>query len=100
MTEDYQLNADELTKDVPFALRGIAKSFIKWANNLDANHDGKKDIAQLAPLVIAALPLLQRLTANINWNEVKAWIKASKFSKHEAELEAIFKEIQELSKLI
>jgi len=97
---DFQLDANELTKEIPFPLKGMAKKFIDYINNLDANHDGKKDLAQLAPIVISILPLIQRLAANIDWNEVKVFIKASRWSKEEAELETIFKELQAALALI
>jgi hypothetical protein len=71
---DFQLDAKELTKDVPFVLKGLAKSLIDWVNNLDENHDGKKDIAQLAPIIIKALPIIETLLPYIHLPDFIKWI--------------------------
>ncbi len=67
LTDDDHLDAEVLTKDLPWVARGPAKDFIESLNKLDVNKDGKDDVAQLAPLLKRAVPFLAKLVPLVNW---------------------------------
>ena len=74
----FQLDPNELTKDCPALLKGIAKQFVAYVNGLDVNHDGKSDVEEVAPLVIKAMPAIMLILPLIDWNQVIAFLKAEK----------------------
>lgn len=84
----FQLNKDELLKDVPFALKAIAGAIIDAINKLDSNHDGRADICQVAPYVIKALPVINALLPLIDHEKAIKWFVSHDFVKDAAEAEA------------
>lgn len=81
MSEDFKLDKKELLKDCHFALKALLGPAIDYINNLDVNHDGKKDISQLAPYVINALPVISALVSLIDADEFISWVIAHDFVK-------------------
>lgn len=57
----YELDKKDLTKDLPLMLKGIVGGLIDWLNSRDLNHDGKKDVGQLAPFALKAVPILMTI---------------------------------------
>lgn len=49
---------------------GLVGQVVKLINNLDLNKDGHKDIAQIAPLILQALPLLILLNEVVDFEDV------------------------------
>lgn len=94
---DFQLDKKQLTKDLPFLLRGPVGSFIDWANNLDANHDGKKDIAQIAPVVIKVLPLLAAFIPLIDKEKFVQWICKHDWCKDADKVKEIIEKLEPLT---
>lgn len=79
----------EVLDQIPFLFRGPVKQFVDSLNNLDLNHDEKADVAQIAPVVIAILPL-------INWQKLVGWL-VQNFAHDKGEAEKL---ISEASKLV
>ena len=67
LTDDDHLDPEVLTKDLPWVARGPAKDFIESLNRIDLNRDGKDDVAQLAPILKKAVPVMLELFPLINW---------------------------------
>lgn len=65
---EFQL---EVPPGLPFGVGGLVKGFIEYLNNVDINHDGKSDVAQSAPFIIKALPVMIELLKLIKPNELK-----------------------------
>ncbi len=81
---EFQLDKKELLKDVPLVLKGIAGAAIDYINNADTNHDGKSDLAQLAPFVIKALPIIAALAPYLDVDGVVKWFVDHDFVKDKA----------------
>jgi len=70
LDKSNHLDKKALLSRAPLAVKAIAGPAIDWINDLDANHDGKDDIVQMAPKVLAAMPLIEALAPLINWEAV------------------------------
>lgn len=84
----FQLDKEELLRDVPFALKAIAGAVIDAINKLDSNHDGHADICQIAPFVIKALPIINALLPLIDHDKLVKWFVSHDFVKDAAAAEA------------
>jgi hypothetical protein len=93
----YQLDKKELLKDVPLALKMPVGAFVDWANGLDANHDGKADIAQLAPIVIKMLPIGQALLPLIHNDLFIEWFINHDFIKDKVAAKAVIEKLLNLA---
>lgn len=81
MTSDFKLELPkDVEKEIPFLMRGPVKDFLKFLNSRDLNKDGKSDVAQIAPVVIKALPYLTGLASLIDWEAVVQFL-LDKFAK-------------------
>lgn len=65
---------EDVEKQIPFMVRGLVKDAIESLNKIDWNHDNKRDVAQIAPFVIKALPVLIELSKLIDWQKLIAWV--------------------------
>lgn len=96
------LDEKELTKDLPLLLKGPAKSLIQWLNGLDLNHDGKKDLEQIVPILAKLLPVAAALAPLIDKDELVEWVVAHKWitdrDAAKSALAAALKIINELPK--
>lgn len=80
----FQLNKKELLTDVPLMLKAVVGSFIDYVNALDANHDGKADIEEIAPIIIKALPVIQALLPLVDNEAFLQWFISHDFIKDKA----------------
>lgn len=93
----------EVPKDLPFGVGGLVGGFVHYLNDVDTNHDGKSDVAQVAPFVIKALPVLIELYKLVDKDKFKAWflshdfIDEAKAATHIAELAKIADEAGKLA---
>ena len=88
LDKSNHLDKKQLLDGSPLAVKAIGGPAIDWINNLDADHDGKDDIVELAPILIKATPLIQALAPLINWEAVLETI-LTRFVKDRAEAEKI-----------
>lgn len=70
----FQLDKKALTKDLKFPVKGIVEGFIDYINSEDLNHDGKSDVAEIAPYVIKVLPILIELAPLVDGGKFKTWV--------------------------
>lgn len=83
--EDFQLVAKDFhTKNPLFnmAIDGVVKTI----NFFDANHDGKSDLAQMAPIGKKAFPVLMAVLPLVQWDKVWLWVLGN-FVKPESKQE-------------
>lgn len=67
LSDDDHLDADVLTKNLPFLAKGPVKDFIEKLNSVDTNHDGQDDVTQVARLLKKAVPILLAIAPYVNW---------------------------------
>ena len=89
---EFHLDIEGLTKDVPLLLRGKAKEFLKAIDNADLNHNGKRDLAQIARVVFILLPLGEKLNGAFDFNAFADWICAQPFVKDQELVKLAIKE--------
>lgn len=90
---DYKLNSSEMVKDFPLLLKGPAKQAIEAVNKLDMNHDGKSDLAQLAAVGAAIVPILAKLNDAIDFEAAAEILAQTKAVKNKALFAAAVKEL-------
>lgn len=95
---EFQLSRKELNLDAGMLINGLIDKVFDILNNLDLTHDHKSDIAQVAPYVVKALPIITELAPLINPDGVKAWLLShgSEFFKDAAAAEAACEKITQL----
>lgn len=78
-TEEGLLNKEVILNGMPLSLKMALGPAIDWANNLDANKNKKKDLAEWAPFVRAAFPHVAGLFMLIDWDGVFQSLLSSRF---------------------
>jgi hypothetical protein len=71
---DFQLDANELAKKVPFPLQGKFKELVLAINKMDLNHDGKSDLAQAVHLALVLMPLMHKLNQAVDFNAMADYV--------------------------
>lgn len=70
---EFQLDPKDFhTKD--FLVNKAIDSVVGLVNSLDLNKDGKRDIVQLAPILLKCAPSVIGLIEVIDWNKLKCWV--------------------------
>lgn len=67
----------EVLDAIPFMFRGFITDFIDKINRADLNHDQKRDVAQYAPFVIKAIPILLEFLSHVDPGRAKNFIMGS-----------------------
>lgn len=93
----FQLDKKELLEPVPLVAKGIVGGLIDAINKLDVNHDGKADIAQLAPFVIKAVPFIVALAPLVDLDKLTEWFVAHDFIKDKAAAKALFEKLGKIA---
>lgn len=93
----FQLDKKELLKDVPLMLKGIAGQVIDFINSLDANHDGKADLCQIAPIVFKALPLVVAIGPYVHIDKLVDWFVDHDFVQDKEAVRKILSEVLRLA---
>lgn len=81
MSEDFRLDAKAIAKNAPVLLRGEAEKLINKINDLDLNHDGKKDLAQMAKIAFALMPVADKLNDVVDFEKLAAFVAEQPFIK-------------------
>lgn len=81
----FQLDKKELTKGLGFPIKQAVEGFVDFVNGLDANHDGKADLCQIAPYVVQALPILAALAPLVDLDKLVDWFVNHDFIKDKEE---------------
>jgi hypothetical protein len=90
VAEKPVLDPVALTKDLPFAIRGLAKSVIESLNK-------NSELTHYEHVALNLLPLFARLSAAINWDLLKADVlKYAKDPAAQAEVTVVFTEFEKL----
>lgn len=82
---EFQLSRDLWGMKFGFPIDGIVDNLFKWLNNLNLNKNTKSDVAETAPFVIAATPIilamfpkLRVFLANLSPEGVVTWLLSHK----------------------
>lgn len=60
------------TKNI--VVNGAVDSVVDMLNKLDVNHDGQRDIAQVAPVVLHCVPVAVELVSMVDWDKAKLFL--------------------------
>lgn len=89
----FQLDKAALLKsaDLPMLAKPLVGGLVDFINALDVNHDGKSDLAQLAPVVVKVMPLVSAVLPYVDLDELVKWFIAHDFIKDKVQVEAHLK---------
>jgi hypothetical protein len=73
-SKEFHIPVDELKKMVPMLLRGEAGKFFLMLDELDLNHDHKRDVAQVARLALVVMPFASKANEFVDFNLLADWI--------------------------
>lgn len=86
--DGFHIPVDQIAKEVPFPLKGVAKDKLEDLDNADLNKDGKRDVAQIANLFYVLQPLVDKVNQAVDFEELADWLVEQKFVKDKALLKA------------
>lgn len=92
----FQLDREAMGINAGLA-NGIIDNTFKSINNIDANHDGKSDISQVAALGARALPVMIKIESAIDIDKLEDLIKDAPFVKDKALLAELIKDMKLLA---
>lgn len=94
----FQLDPKELSKNLPWAIRGQAEGFFKSLNSFDGlNRNGKSDIAEIGGLIMHSIPVLSMINQAIDFELVAAHIADMPGVKDKALLKSALLELGRLA---
>ena len=97
--QGFHINIDEkaIAKQAPLMLRGeVEKNLAKleqFLDTMDLNHDGKRDVAQLAKIVFILMPVADKINDVVDFNLFAEWVAKQEFVKDKALAVEILKKV-------